>query len=875
MSRRETDNAMAGKILERLKNSGWWTPSTRISGSTIQGLTCPLCGEKGAGWAYLNSPMAINCNRLSQCGARTKTLELFPELRANFDRDFKPTKADPHRPAREYLLSRGIPEPLLKGLNFWYLENARNTGSGAVMFTVGKDAQGKQQANGRIFNPPSGEGKTHNIGSTAGHYWRSPGFSYDPAKPVLITEGIIDALSLLALDRQAIAVLAAGQDPAKLDLADFPHKTLAFDNDDAGRAACRKWRKTYQEADVMLCDPGQDWNDLLTSSTTPDQAKKKLEEALPRFHTNGKLALAENAQEWADIFYQFHQHPPALFDFQRETYFAQLKSPRGSDLPPYLETRRVLRATVKVISYVIDTTNSARPEFRYNLEVTPNQQGRRPIEATATGRDLSTARTLNEFFLSYAKVNFEGDHRAAAALQAKTTTAKAPEVQQLAVIGYQPENGAYVFPRWAVDTGGQLLHPDKRGHFRLGHNRFFRPPAYAEAKAIAPENISKEQVKEVYRLIQEAWGLNGVAALSWAVAGWFVNQIKEEAGFFPFLSLWGDPAAGKSALVVTLNNLQGREGEGLPLNQTNTQKGKIRVLGQASATFTALLEDNERNDRAFDYSILLTGFNRGPLQVQAAFTTDLSTKEAPFLGSLMFVQNVEPFNSKAERQRVISLQFKIEDLTDTSRAAYEKLIGMGKRTLAGAMQQTLTNRRHFESNWQKEYTAARADLAPMSERRILDNHALVLAFYRLFCSCFGIRQDPAFTAFIREVGKRKCISSSTRQTTIADHFFELLDTIDEEKAVTAYHIDTEKGWLVVNLPKVESILRNKGLNFQNSEPLNTALQRHPSFIKNGLTYRFPTPTEDVDTQGRAKKKRVWVFDLEWHKNNHLSVDGGE
>jgi hypothetical protein len=874
MSKRDHDSALGGKILERLKNSEWWTPSTRISGSTIQGLTCPVCGEKGAAWAYQNSPMAINCNRLSQCGARTKTLELFPELRANFDQDFKPTKADPHRPAREYLLSRGIPEPLLKNLNFWYLENARNTGSGAVMFTVGKDTQGKQQANGRIFNPPAGDGKTHNISSTAGLYWRHPAFAYDPAKPVFCVEGIIDALSLLALDRQAIAVLAAGQDPAKLDLAEFPHKVLAFDNDDAGRAACRKWRKHHQEAVVVLCDPGQDWNDLLTSSATPDQAKKKLEDAFPRFQLNGQLALAETAQEWADLFHEFHRHPPALFDFQRETYFSQLKTPRGGD-QAYLETKRVLRATLKVISYVIDTSNPARPEFRYNLEVQPNQQGRRPIEATATGKDLSTARTMNEFFLSYAKVNFEGDHRAVAALQAKITTAKAPEVQQLIVTGYQPENGAYVFPRWAVDTGGQLIHQDKRGHFRIGHNRFFRPPAHAESKAIPPETISKEQVKEIYRLIQEAWGLNGPAALSWVVSGWFVNQIKEEVGFFPFLSLWGDPAAGKSALVVTLNNLQGREGEGLPLNQTNTQKGKIRALGQVSAMFTALLEDNERNDRAFDYSILLTGFNRGPLQIQAAFSTDMSTKESPFLGSLMFVQNVEPFNSKAERQRVISLQFKTDNLTDASRAAYEKLMSMGKKILAGVMQQVIVNRAHFESNWQKEYSITRADLAPMSERRILDNHALILAFHRLFCSCFGIRQDQAFVAFMKEAGKRKCISSATRQTTIADHFFELLDTIDEEKAATAYQIDTEKGWLVVNLPKVENILRNKGLNFQASEPLNTALQRHPSFLRNGLSYRFPTPTEDVDPQGRPKKKRVWVFDMEWHKNNQLSADGHE
>ncbi len=628
-----------------------------------------------------------------------------------------------------------------------------------------------------------------------------------------------------------------------------------------------------QKNQVILCDHGHDWNDLLTSSPTPDHAKKKLEEALPRFKNNGKLALAESAAQWADIYHQFHQQPPALFEFQRETFFAQLKTPRGSD-QPHLETRRILRASIKVISYVIDTTNPARPEFRYNLEVTPSQRGRRPLEATATGRDLSTARTLNEFFLSYAKVNFEGDHKAASAIQSKITTAKAPEVQQLTVIGYQPENGAYVFPRWAINTAGQLLQPDKRGHFRIGYNRFFRPPAHGEAKSITPETLTQKQVQDIFNAIREAWGMNGVAAFSWVVAGWFVSLIKEEVGYFPFISAWGSPSSGKSALTVLLNNIQGREGEGLPISQLNSKKGMVRTIGQVSGMFTALLEDNERNEKGFDYSMLLTGFNRGPLQVQAAFSADLQTKEAPFLGSLMFVQNVEPFNSKAERQRVISLQFKAEDLTDASRAAYEKLMGTGKKVLAGVLQQVLLNRAHFESAWQREYSTARADLTPMTERRILDNHALILAFYRLFCSCFSIRLDPAFTAFMKETGKRKCISASTRQTTIADHFFELLDTIDEEKAVTAYHIDSEKGWLLVNLPKVENILRNKGLNFQASEPLNIALQRHPSFIRNGLGYRFPNDPA-TDQFGRTKRRRVWIFDLEWHKNNQLTIEGEE
>ena len=71
--------------------------------------------------------------------------------------------------------------------------------------------------NGRIFNPPHGEGKTHNKGSTSGIFWKHPGREYDQNKFTYATEGIIDALSLWEIGEQAIAVLA----PVKI-LQSFP-----------------------------------------------------------------------------------------------------------------------------------------------------------------------------------------------------------------------------------------------------------------------------------------------------------------------------------------------------------------------------------------------------------------------------------------------------------------------------------------------------------------------------------------------------------------------------------------------------------------------------------------------------------------------------
>jgi len=811
MGKRENDSALGGKILMSKQSSVnqdlatlrrqaieiLKTPSTKISGDFLVSLHCPFCGQLKAS-AHAENPGRLYCWSGSCVASKGNggfsTDEHFG-ISIDYEKSCPPSSRDKQAPATAFLMQqRGLSANVLKGIDYRYRPSVRGSGIGGVLLYLGIDSTGKETFNGRLFQNPTDGGKSHSEGKIGEFIFIHPDKEIDFDAEVVVVEGWITALSLWDMGVQSVAVFSsvASPEPKRDFFEKCERLTLCFDNDrsGAGQEAMRRWLRAHPKSTPILLPQGTDANDLLTQHGK-EKGAEIFRKNRPQYEFNAQLALSESPQAYAERWLSFHNSAPSLFHFNGETFFSQLKTPRGGD-QAYLETRKILRGTVTVSSFTVDTTNISRPEFRYNLETTLSQQGRRPIEATATGRDLSTARTLNEFFLSYAKVNFEGDHKAAAALQAKITTAKAPEVQQLTVTGYQPENGAYVFPRWAVDPGGQLLHPDKRGHFRIGHNRFFRPPAYAEAKAIHPETISKEQVREIFRLIHEAWGMNGVAALSWVIAGFFVNALKEEAGFFPFLSLWGDPAAGKSALVVLLNNIQGREGEGLPINQLNSKKGMVRSIGQTSGGFVALLEDSERNEKGFDFSILLTGFNKGPLQIQATFSADLGVKQTDFLGCLLFCANQEPFNSKAERQRVISLQFKTDDLTDTSRAAYEKLMSTGKKRLAGIMQQVLIHRTHFESNWQREYSAARADLTPMAERRILDNHALILGFHRLFCTCFDIRQDPAVTAYFKEVGKRKCISSATRQTTLADHLFELLDTIDTENHPTAYHVVTDR-----------------------------------------------------------------------------------
>ncbi|RJP94028.1 MAG: hypothetical protein C4518_04545 [Desulfobacteraceae bacterium] len=230
------------RLKNALKSSEFWLPSTKEKEKTISPLKCPACGKPEA-YAFSVRPFAICCNRASTCGMVTKIRELFPELLFRVERDFKPTSSDPHRPARAFLEMRGL-SASLEGLSFEYWKNIRNTGGGGVMFPV--DAAAKTY-NGRLFDPPSGEGKTHNKGTTTGKFWRHPGRVYAPDAETFITEGIIDALSLIEMGLQAIAILSSGQNPAGVDLREFRRLVFAFDNDHAGTEATKKWMKHYNQ----------------------------------------------------------------------------------------------------------------------------------------------------------------------------------------------------------------------------------------------------------------------------------------------------------------------------------------------------------------------------------------------------------------------------------------------------------------------------------------------------------------------------------------------------------------------------------------------------------------------------------------------------
>ena len=381
-------------IKARLQKSEYWTPKTKDKGDYISNLKCPECGDLTS-WAYSGEPWAINCNRLNECGIRTKTLKLFPEIIQNIEKENPPCKEDPTRPATSYLHSRGLNDSL-KGLHYEYWKDIRGTGRGGVMFKVTDGVY-----NGRIFNPPHGEGKTHNKGSTSGVFWKHPR-GYDQIKPVYVVEGIIDALSLWEMGFQAIAVLSSGQDPSKLDLSEFNGNLIpAFDPDEAGASALRKWKKHYPNAGAIMPVKG-DWNDLLLSNSI-ENVRKYFKEHEKEFECRAKLALAENADDYATSYQEYYERAPGLFTFKKCYYYSTVANPKDGSLKTY----RVSNFTVEVDHYQLDNSNPEEPVNRYYLKIKPSNGGR-PVRCTVSANEIASPGGFTQMFLTEGKGSMGG-----------------------------------------------------------------------------------------------------------------------------------------------------------------------------------------------------------------------------------------------------------------------------------------------------------------------------------------------------------------------------------------------------------------------------------------------------------------------------------
>ena len=833
-----------GWHVEQLKQTECWTQETIIGEKWVSKLICPACGRPEA---YCDSrfPREIYCNRRNNCGAVTPIADLIPNIIGDIEKDNPPTAEDPNRPATAYLLYRGLNKSL-RGLDYEYCPNVRNTGSGGVMFPVPLP-NGTTAKNGRIFSPPKGEGKTHNQGSPGRAIWIHPGITYDPDKVTYVTEGIIDALSLIEMGYQAVAVLSAGRDPEKVDLA-VPGKIVyAYDNDPAGRKALRRSVERHHKIHgpgscKAIMPTGGDWNDFLLAHG-PENAPDVFEERLPEFTTEAQLALCKTAQECADTLHDKRKFT-GLFEFGGRLYYSQRKK---SGKTVTITVYRVADFTTRTLHYQLDKTNPDKPVYHFNIEV--RSAGGSVQVFTAIAQELSSTQNLRQLFLERARALWRGDRDASLDLIQRLVDKSAPVVRQLNMTGYDLQSRCYVYRTHMIDRRGELVLPDNNGFYRVSPREYVRP---CHHDTILP-SVGVSAMPAI-DLLFKAWGDKARVSLAWFVASMFVNEIKPTLGFFPFLSLCGDPQTGKTNLTRNLNAFQCYDEEGMPMRKVNTKKGEIRTIAQRAGGFIALLEGSSGSSFQFDIDAILTLFDHGnPLQLRAQKTNGLENEKIQFYGTLMFVQNVEPFRERKHKERVISLDFKTEELTPESRQACDELKKIPVNDKAAFFTEVMAHRQMIKSQWRSYYLAAVEDLkAAGVSSRLQETHGLLLGMYNLLRSIFCFDHD--LLTYMTTVVQKKARQCEERPETAADRFLDIVLSMQEPPSEigmdSSSFLDIKGDFVYINRTGAEQAIRqgNFALNFT-GEQLGRSFTEHPAFLEANRQHRFHN----------GENKRAYVF----------------
>jgi hypothetical protein len=967
------------KLKDRLRSSEYWNEKTRENEKTIQGLICPVCEDKNA-WCYFDKPFSINCNRLNNCGSKTKTLSLFPDIIQKIENDYPSIPEDPERPARKYLESRGLSESI-NGLSYRYEPNIRKRGCGGVLFEL-KNGKNETIWNGRIFSPKEGLDKGHNIGSTSDALWEHPGIEYDKEKPLYVTEGVIDALSLIEIGYQAVAVLAAGQKPDNYisRLLDFKQIRIAFDNDKTGKAAAFKWvdhfkdeldlndkedeakqvdeetelknllekviawaadigfpftmeglsslSKTIERLPKRLRDigkkevdniakdllnnervgkhrikegtgqakyldipsgkfgksegilsegrapnykeeetekaahgtriederiasilpPCKDWNDYLSSfDFDSGKAKVDFNSNLSDFLSEGYLSLlleSENYTKYGIQFYASKEYAAGLFIHKNQTFFSSLNEKNG-----YVKTTKLCDFAVSVNHFNLEQKIERKPEYTYSLTVKGNSISKK---FDANAEELVSSKTLREMFLIRCNEAWPFHNPASEALTSMITRSKVPTVKPLSFLGYEKENDCYVFPSFAINSTGKILTLKKdEDFFRIKHNEFLRPKIHDDLKPITPIFKTNLTCKGIYSLIHETWGMQGLTALSWVFASWFCNQIKTRLNFFPLLSLYGDTQTGKSSLTLALSRIQGFDDEGRRM-QDSTRTGVYRTMNQKSNLFLAWLESDKDRRSKFDFNWVLTAYNDVPLYTRGKKDNSNETESQKFLGTAMFVQNVEPFINRQQKERVISVRFDRKDITEATRESFNNLFKIQLSDMPVFMIEVLKRRNEIEKKWEDEYKRAGEEIIKkISDNRLSGNYGIILSSGRMLADMVG-RSDikENLKSYILEIAEEKKKSAIEAEASIADAVFDLFFFNKPENSFDDFvKVDNRKRHVAISVTDCIIALREKEILYD-YEKIQAALKRHPAF-KRYDNARF-----------EGEQKKAYFFDLD-------------
>ena len=745
----------------------------REVGDKINGVACPDCGKPEA-YAYANEPNVIICHRMSQCGAKTLTRELYPDLFTTFEDRFPKTSINQRATAEAFLQARGLKTESLNFSQGAVIEDKKTYPTIKIEFddvTFQRliDYQGSNKT--RLSTYKGKRYATHSVNS---------------ADKVYVVEGIFDALALEQSGLPAIATLSSVHNPETCFKQGI-HYVLGFDDDKAGIKAVNKFKAYLNERSisfsVQLPPAGKDWNDLLLSG---DLVEDKQDGTLALCRWRGALAMADNALDYFKIYSKQKPYNNTFFEFKGQTYKGLFKLDDDGQ-PIEHRVMRVLDCVLNIAYSIEDASLQYESRLSHIINAVSSREGVNTIRFK--GADFSALNDFKSKLLQYRLVFF-GNGSDLTYFAEYLFKKKPIKVRECQALGYDSMSDCYVLNKFLYDKGGKHYPIDKDGYF---HQHRLKPFS-GQDKSIT--RIDSVDVAKFIQSLHGAYGDKGLLALGFWVSTTFSHVIFEKFGFFPFMSFHGDPHCGKSDLTTTLNRCFFIDSEGLAMGSANTRKGELRTISQKSSMVTAMLEGRKGHSK-FDYDGVLPLYNRNSLQVRAQTTNDNQVHDLKFTGALAFVQNHEQFISKPAKERVVSIHFTDEGLDDTYEA-WQHLKTYSIEQLAGVGHFIITNREYFEDNINQDIheTADYFRSKGVGVDRIAKNHAVAYSGASILMEIVKPDIKDDFLNFTLESAMSK-IETARTELHIADLFMEIV--IDFTSAQGVAKKDDQ---LIIHIPTV-------------------------------------------------------------------------
>ena len=775
----------------------------------LSGVLCPGCRDEGReAYVFTDNPHVIHCPRGNHCmpSHRTRDVPELSHLYQNFSKRHPASKADPHATARAWLEQvRGLDVASLTGRlgPDWFSQGVWTDQRGefkgmampTVFFTFGP---GRKIKNHRIMEPPAGCKKTRTFPAFKGHCWALGAVERGQ---VWVTEGVIDALSLVQGGISAVASIASGVVPTEWLAQLDPAKNsivIAYDGDKAGRegraklaAAAKMHGLTVAHAEPP---PGQDWNDCLRSGLlkpAPWPPEKETENRgfirsalergqdwLTEMDWQAQLDAAESAREYFEIWQKRRGTP--LFVYKGSYWVGNVKRVKEDD---EVSVHRVTDHVLKALYTIEDRPPwGGDPVYSFRVAV---QNHRHKMDLTLSGEALSATTKYKSTMLSGARCHFLGQARDLDHIVSALLEEKAPVVRQTGLVGYQPDTDIYVYPNTAVARdGAHVRRKNDEDYFRVGDLRVLMN---APDDEVHPDPTGELDIPALIDSLFYAWGDLGLAVLGYYTASLFATQMRRTSalGWFPFLSLWGPPNTGKSTLIGVMNRMLGREvDEGISANKSDTAKGLIRAMAVLSNLPVAVLEMGAAEAERFDLNRILPLFNGNPLQRAAAKSHGNESVVRRFYASLVFGQNAEPFYTEAQHSRVVSLYFPKDPFSDAQVRAFNALKAAPVAKLGHYRPAILSRRGHFleaileQHGEETRWLAERGVNGEGATDRVAATHGLVCAATRAVLEAF-MPGDPIERVLgVRVALRTQALDKIKRMSGPAGPVAELLDIID-------------------------------------------------------------------------------------------------